>query len=486
MRTLFSNLREDIERFSALDTDYPGEKRRKVTLVLIAMLCCLTGIMSGTRSYFISEPIINILLPYTFTTVVGIALIVFFFTKRFAILLHSFLLMILCIPVIFQCGVGGYTGDPGTIIIIFWSILAPFGSLMFQNARKAMWWFTAYIILVIISLYFDSYFREFIVPTTYSNLLAGQGIGIIALSITIFLTMLYFVKAFQREHARAENLVIELTDSNSELELTLKELKETQSELVQSEKLASLGKLAAGIAHEINNPVGALMSSADISTRCISKIEQSFDDNDEFSEIENNAEFRSLFQIIKDNNSVFSSATNRLADTVNSFINFARLDGAEFDKVDINHSIDNTLTLMQPEIKGGTSIVKEYGDIPKIACYPGELNQVFMNLLTKSAQTIGAQGKITIRTYVDKGELHIQIADTGSGISRERLKGLFDPGFRKKGSTIKADLGLFSSYNIVKKHKGRINVESELGKGSSFTVVLPTNLDRTIYGEQIN
>jgi signal transduction histidine kinase len=138
---------------------------------------------------------------------------------------------------------------------------------------------------------------------------------------------------------------------------------------------------------------------------------------------------------------------------------------------------------MQPEIKKGTSIVKEYGDIPKIACYPGELNQVFMNLLTKSAQTIEVQGKITIRTYVEKGNLHVQIADTWIGIPPERLQGLFDPGFGKKGSRIKADLGLFFSYNIIKKHKGRINVESEVGKGSTFTVVLPMDLDRKIYGE---
>ncbi len=165
---------------------------------------------------------------------------------------------------------------------------------------------------------------------------------------------------------------------------------------------------------------------------------------------------------------------------MNSFINFARLDSAGFDKVDVHLGIDNTLTLIQHEIRARTSVVKEYGDIPRIACYPGELNQVFMNLLTNAAQAIEGEGRITIRTLIEKGNVHVQIEDTGVGIPQEQMTGLFDPGFTKKESRVKAGLGLFTSYSIVQKHHGEIKVESEVGKGSTFTVILPMDLEKAV------
>ncbi|MCP4632855.1 MAG: GHKL domain-containing protein [candidate division Zixibacteria bacterium] len=481
MVKLYHGLWNSLEKACALETDSGSDKRRKITLVLIAILCCLTGILSVTWNYLMSNPLSSIVLPFIFTSVVGIAVISFFFTKKFSILLYSFLFMILCIPVVFQWSVGGFTGNPGSVIIILWAILAPFGSLMFQDSRKALWWFSAYLFLIVISFNFDGYFSRFAVPTTYDEFMVGQGIVIVGFSITIFVTMRYFVTAFQREHARAEKLVVDLTDTNSELEKTLKELKETQSELVQSEKMASLGKLAAGIAHEINNPIGALKSSADNSTKCISKIEHFFETNEEFAEIKTNASIQKYLNILNDNSKVISSAGDRVADTVSSFLNFARLDGAEFGKVDINHSIDNTLTLIRQEIKAGTNVIKEYGDIPQIACYPGELNQVFMNLITNAVQAIKEQGEIRIHTFVEKNNLHIQITDTGVGIPKEELQGLFDPNFTKNGTRVKAGLGLFTCYNIMQKHHGRITVESEVGSGSTFTITIPTNLDEIIY-----
>ena len=152
------------------------------------------------------------------------------------------------------------------------------------------------------------------------------------------------------------------------------------------------------------------------------------------------------------------------------------MDEAEFGKVDIHRGIDTTLTLIQQELKDGISVVKEYGGIPEIACYPGELNQVFMHLLTNAAQAVKEKGTITIRTCVKNGDVHIQIVDTGIGISQEKIKRLFDPDFTREGSRVKAGLGLFTSYNIIRKHGGGIKVESEVGKGSTFTVILPTDL----------
>jgi signal transduction histidine kinase len=483
MKHFFYNLWNRLEKISVLDTDSPGKRRQKVTLVMIAIFCCLTGLLSITQNLITSRPIIEVLMPFMFTIVVGTALLIYFFTRRFNILLYPFLIMILCIPIFFQMSIGGFSGQ-GSVPIIFWSILAPFGSLMFQNIKKATYWFVAYLVLVFIFLIIDEYFTQFAelpisfaeVSTSHSDLMVSHGITIIWLSIIIFVSMRYFVNAFQKEHSRAEKLVIDLTKTNSELETALNELKETQTELVHSEKMAALGKLAAGFAHEINNPIGALKSSADILTRCISKMKQFFEEREEFSEIKNDNSFQNFFKILNNNSQVFSSASDRVANTVSSFINFARLDEAEFDKVDIHQGINNTLMLIQHVVKEGTGFVKEYGDIPKIACYPGELNQVFMHLLTNAAQAMEGEGEITIRTFVEKENVFVRIADTGVGISPEQMQGLFDPGFTKKGSRMKAGLGLFTSYNIVQKHQGEIKVESEVGKGSTFTVVLPTDL----------
>ena len=132
-----------------------------------------------------------------------------------------------------------------------------------------------------------------------------------------------------------------------------------------------------------------------------------------------------------------------------------------------------------PEVKARTEIVKIYGNIPPVACYPGELNQVFMHLLTNAAQAIAEKGSIIIQTSMEDQNVQICIADDGVGIPPEKIEHLFDPDFTKDGVRVKAGLGLFTSYNIIKKHKGQIKVESEVGKGTKFTILLPLNLQNS-------
>jgi signal transduction histidine kinase len=478
MKYDFYNLWNRLERINIFDTDSPKERRRKVTLIVITILCCIASVIWGTTYYVILGPTLTMFLTYAFTVVVGTAILIYFVTKRFTLLLYVFFLMILWNPIAMQWSLGGFAASGG---IMIWSILAPFGSLMFQDIKKATFWFLAYLALLFVSLYLDAYSSQWAVPLSHRSSMLFFGMNIIGPSITIFFTMMYFVNAFQREHSRAEKLVVDLTQTNSELESTLNELKATQTELVQSEKMAALGKLAAGIAHEINNPLGALKSTASTSTQCILKIEQFFAEGDGLTEIKNNVGFQKLFQILKANSQVFATVGARVTKIVNSFINFARLDKAGFAKVDIHEGIKNTLTLIQHEIKTKTNVKKEFGDIPKIVCYPGELNQVFMNLLTNAAQAIKGGGEITIRTFRDKGNVHIRIADTGVGIPPDKIEELFDPGFNKDGSRMKAGLGLFTSYNIIQKHQGQIKVESEVGKGTTFIIILPVDLNSLLF-----
>ncbi|MCP5111976.1 MAG: HAMP domain-containing histidine kinase [bacterium] len=136
--------------------------------------------------------------------------------------------------------------------------------------------------------------------------------------------------------------------------------------------------------------------------------------------------------------------------------------------------MDTTLTLLEHDLTG-IRVVREYGEIPPVVCYPGELNQVWMNLLSNAAQAIPRDGSIIVRTAADNEEVRIEIADSGVGIPCERIKHLFEPGFSSHGERVKAGMGLFISHNIVRKHRGNIKVKSESGKGSTFIVVLPVD-----------
>jgi len=267
----------------------------------------------------------------------------------------------------------------------------------------------------------------------------------------------------------------EISDKNAELERTLSQLQKAQSQLVMQEKMASLGNLVAGVAHEVNNPVGAVRSASDVIRRCVQKVEDILlslpMDQERLQELT-----RTL-GLMKDNNAVALSGSERIATIVRSLRTFARLDEALFQEVDLHEGIDSTLTLLQHEIRDRIDIVRDYGNIPRVNCYPNELNQVFMNLLVNAIQAITGPGVITICTRTPENGVRISITDTGKGIEQENLSRLFDPGFTTKGVGVGTGLGLSISYQIVEKHRGAIHVESEPGQGSTFTVTLPTNLE---------
>jgi signal transduction histidine kinase len=169
--------------------------------------------------------------------------------------------------------------------------------------------------------------------------------------------------------------------------------------------------------------------------------------------------------------------SERIDRIIHSLRNFARLDEAEFQEADIHEGIESTLTLLHHKLKDRIRVVKQFGDIPKIQCYPNQLNQVFMNMLTNSYQAIEDGGTITIATSRRGSELVVSIADDGKGIRKEDLNRIFDPGFTTKGVGVGTGLGLSISYNIIKSHSGEIKVESEIGKGTVFTITLPIEQD---------
>ncbi|MBD3168600.1 MAG: PAS domain S-box protein [candidate division Zixibacteria bacterium] len=273
--------------------------------------------------------------------------------------------------------------------------------------------------------------------------------------------------------------ITEMKKVLEDLEEANKNLRKAQLQLIQSEKMASLGMLVAGIAHEINTPIGAVNSMHDTLTRAIVKLRDlirlKYGDDAELDE-----KLKSIFDTIDKANQVIDSGSKRVRDIVRRLRSFARLDEAELKTVDIHEGIEDTLTLIHHEIKHRLSIKKDYGDIPRISCYPGQLNQVFLNLFVNSNQAIEDKGEIVIKTSYINRRVIIEISDNGRGIPENKLERIFDPGFTTKGVGIGTGLGLSIVYQIIQDHHGFINVTSEEGKGTKFTISLPDDLDKRL------
>jgi len=464
-----------VESASVLPDDAPEVQRRKTTLVAVALLSCAMGPISVLHSYAAQGLNADIVMPAAYTLVVGAALVTFLLTKRFALLLYPFLLMILCTPVAFQWSTGGLS-VPGATTIVLWAALAPLGALMFLGVRQAVWWFAAFATLVALTLALDEHFAPLATPIGHGELMLGHGLNIVGLATTIFFTVVHFVNAFQREHDKVGALVSELTETNQTLESTIRELEATQTELVQAEKTSAIGKLAAGIAHEINNPIGAIGSAADVSSRCVSRLEELISEEDAFADVRDNRRFRSYLEALRDNGGVLAAASARVTDAVTGFARFARLDEAEFGSADLAEGVESALALVQRDMASGVSIVRDYGDIPQVMCFPGELNQVFLNLLARAAGVVRESGSITIRTFAEAGFLCVQIVDTGTPIHPDEIPRLFDPEFHRDGRRVRADMGMVVSRTIIEKHNGQIDVGSGEGRGTTFTVRVPTDL----------
>lgn len=240
-----------------------------------------------------------------------------------------------------------------------------------------------------------------------------------------------------------------------ELQNTLKELKETQIQLINSEKMASLGQLVAGVAHEINTPVASIKSNNGI----MAKLLQQVDDSE-------------LQEMLKEINEIDKEAVIRISNIVTSLKKFVRLDEAELQEADINKELDLTLDLIRHETKNKIEVIKNYGKIPVIRCFPNMLNQVFTNILINACQAIEGKGTIKITTEYKKNKLVVKIKDNGKGIAQNELNKIFTAGYTTKGVGVGTGLGLAICSKIIEKHGGEITANSEVGRGSEFSITI--------------
>jgi len=276
----------------------------------------------------------------------------------------------------------------------------------------------------------------------------------------------------------------ELRESNEEVHTAYRELKDTQVQLVQSEKMASLGQLVAGIAHEIKNPLNFIYGNTEFLTKYVNQLRElvsfiekreslSLPDRESVEEFKKRINYSFLLQDLETLIANLEEGAERIHDIIGDLRTFSRMESDDFRKVDIHEPIDLALSLLQNEYRGRIKVLKEYSDLPQVECHPGKMNQVFMNLLLNACQAISEEGHIKIKTSADEQFVTISVEDDGEGIQKEHLDRIFEPFFTTKPVGTGTGLGLSISYAIVQQHKGTLRVASQPGKGTRFTIKLP-------------
>ena len=285
----------------------------------------------------------------------------------------------------------------------------------------------------------------------------------------------------------------QLSKQTQDLASAYKELKASQLQLIQSEKMASLGQMVAGVAHEINTPLGYVKNNIEmlemqsegareLIAACLgladtltspsateADLQARLDTLQAQRATADVAEAADLVKLFADTR----FGVDQISELVMNLKNFSRLDRAAADDVDLNECLDSAVLLARNVLKGRVEVVRQYGTLPRISCMPSQLNQVFLNMLSNAAQAIEGPGRILLKTEAEGGWLKVSVQDTGKGIPADVLPRIFDPFFTTKPVGQGTGLGLSISYQIVQQHGGDIRVTSQPGKGTRFTVRLP-------------
>lgn len=258
------------------------------------------------------------------------------------------------------------------------------------------------------------------------------------------------------------------------MQQTLDDLRAAEAQLVHSEKMAGLGKLVAGVAHELNNPIGFIYANMGHFERYIGVLKGICDKSGVEGEDLEQAQkaFSTLERLIAS----CSGGAQRIKEIVLGLRTFSRLDEAERKSVDLHEGINSTLTLIDHHLKDRITVEKDYGQLPLVECYAGQLNQVLMNLITNAADAIEGEGRIVIKTRAQDDGVTISVKDSGVGIPDEVKSEIFVPFFTTKDVGKGTGLGLSISYGIIEKHGGHIDVDSVEGEGTTFTITLPTKM----------
>lgn len=369
--------------------------------------------------------------------------------------------------------------DPSLLPMVQFIITAVFPILIFKKLRSALIYLGLNLVCLLFILYYHQnhpalipYAGEGLIPTSYTI--------VFIVMIVVFLISLFFRNV-------GEDLERKLIEKNRYLNELVEKIQSMQEQMISSEKMASLGQLTAGIAHEINNPINFVSANVsplkrdlnELKELCLRyrKVHQADDPGKELERIEAftreidpeflNQEIDTLIKGIEE-------GAERTRQIVVGLKNFSRIDENDFKSADVHEGIESTLMLLRNKIKNRIEVIRHYGDIPPIECVPGKINQVLMNILNNASDAIGEQGVITITTRKgERNEIVISIKDDGPGMKESVKRRIFEPFYTTKAIGQGTGLGLSISYGIIDQHQGRIEVKSKPGKGSEFLVVLP-------------
>jgi signal transduction histidine kinase len=317
---------------------------------------------------------------------------------------------------------------------------------------------------------FDSLDVELLVPVLYGvDLLGVIAVGRklsgdrLAADDRQLLRTLANQSSIAIENAKAFDEIAKLNETlEARVEERTEELLHTQAQLVQSEKMRSLGQLVAGVAHELNNPIGFVHANLQLLQEYVEKL----DSADPAQRDRAREAIRKLLARSRE-------GTERVSRIVQDLRTFSRVDQAELSEVDLNQEIERTLGLAEPRFKDGVRVERDFGRLPPVRCYAGQLNQVFMNVIMNACDAMDGMGTLRVRTRAVPGAVRLEFEDTGPGLAPEVRDRIFEPFFTTKPVGQGTGLGLSISHGIVDRHGGRLYAESEPGKGATFVIELP-------------
>ncbi|MFT5915337.1 MAG: signal transduction histidine kinase [Flammeovirgaceae bacterium] len=509
-----------------------AEKQHQFFLLSMALLMSAGIVLwSGVALAFGYGKLALVALIYPVFTVINITVLAS--TKKFQFVRFFQVLISLLLPFFMQWYLGGFSDSA---MVMIWSVISLTGAMTYTN-KKAFAWLVVYLILIVFSDFADDYFiqHEFSLSPLAIKVFFAFNIAILSIItfLLFFSTKLGLEIALKRENRQrkqlaeseealqtanqslmsseeelrqnAEELIstndnlstlkIELEktlseekESKAELQKIHTELKDAQVQLLQSEKMASIGQMTAGVAHEINNPINFIMGGTESLRGIIGDLLE-YVELCEQLEVESESEMAEKIQAInklkeeleidelkEDIRGLLGDVLmggNRAVEIVRGLKNFSRLDEGVYKLADIHEGLETTLIIIRNKLQN-INLMKNYDEsMPQIQCYPGELNQVFMNLLANAADAMNGQGTLTVTTKNLPHEVDISIKDTGSGMPQEVIDKIFEPFFTTKEEGKGTGLGLSISYGIIQKHKGELRVDSIEGKGTEFTIVLP-------------
>lgn len=300
--------------------------------------------------------------------------------------------------------------------------------------------------------------------------------------------------ALMQKQKEQESRLSKELETRSELESANSKLEEAQVRLVQAEKMSSLGKLTAGIAHEINNPVNFVANGVNTLKDDFDRLNVFIDNYKRICELDSIEEVKKYYKIMREDDADYEDVktstsealddieygTTRITEIVNGLRVFSRQDEVEIKEAQINEILEKALLILKPKYKKKAKVLKNFdSNIPKINCLPGQINQAMVNIIGNAADAIDFKGTISIKTReLDEDNIQVMIIDDGKGMPEDVVSQIFDPFFTTKDVGKGTGLGLAITFGIIEKHDGRIEVDSTEGKGTTFTITLPKKLKR--------